>query len=68
MPSANSYQAVKEPNRSTCRDRPININMSSYTPAVEQLYPGTTGTVIAKEKDELKTNNIYKALWPKITR
>ena len=35
-----------------CRDRPIspyrdlliNINISSYTPVVEQLYPGTTGT------------------------
>ena len=38
--------------RGPCRDRPIspyrdlliNINISSYTPVVEQLYPGTTGT------------------------
>ena len=28
----------------TCRDRPININMSSYTPALGQLYPSTTET------------------------
>ena len=28
----------------TCRDLPININISSYTPALGQLYPSTTGT------------------------
>ena len=27
-----------------CRDLPININISSYTPALGQLYPGTAGT------------------------
>ena len=38
------YFITGRQNKLPCRDLPININISSYTPALGQLYPGTTGT------------------------